>query len=422
MHETCKMDRTAAGSPDIIPGVASADIRPAIVTPNVTTVCHPVFGLDRGGLEQQLIAVVNRLSFDAFNHIVVVRGWNDDAARRADIFGPNVTVIGDSSTGPDREWARKLATILETNAVDVLHVRGLSMLVDGVIAAEWAGDVPVVASFHGLEDADVSISGMRRKVIREALHRCTSRWAVGPDAAQTACDTFNLPRDRFDDIPNGVDTSIFRPAANRDDLRRQFDIPLDRFVFLCVGNFKPVKGHDVLIDAFMSTPFVEDTTLVLVGMDHSDGEIPRRAKMSKAGRDIRIPGPLDDVLPWYQAADAFVLPSRWEGLSNALLEALACGLPAIATNVGGNPDVIRDDENGRLIPVDDPRALSIAMHELTCNAPLRYRLADQARHSVIERFDATKMFESIARRYRSAARHDSTAIATSRPRSETVTA
>jgi glycosyltransferase involved in cell wall biosynthesis len=425
MNPTSRMDRSATGIPAGRHAAPLDDTQPAIVAPNVTTVCHPVFGLKRGGLEQQLINVVNRLSFDAFNHVVVVRGWDDEAARRAKAFGPNVTIVSDPTEAADRHWARKLAGIIESHSVDVLHIRGLTMLVDGVIAAEWAGNVPVVASFHGLEDADAAFSGIRRKVIREALLRCHARWGVGPDAARTACRIFNLPGDAFDCIPNGIDPSVFRAPDNRDEIRRALGIPLDRFVFLSVGNLKPVKGHDVLIDAYMTTPFVDDTTLILVGNDDSGRRLAASAQSSNThaiGRDIRFVGPQEDVLPWYQAADAFVLPSRWEGLSNALLEALACGLPAIATRVGGNTDVIRDGENGRLVPADDSRALSIAMHELVCDAPLRYRFADEARLSVIEQFDATRMFEAIARRYRSAANHEGKAQAHARPRSETVTA
>lgn len=418
MPETSRMDRLATGATIIGP----AEDRPTIAAPQVTTVCHPVYGLDRGGLEQQLINVVNRLSFDSFNHIVVVRGWNQAAEERATEFGPNVTVIGDPTTGPDRDWPRKLANILELHAVDVLHVRGLTMLVDGVIAAEWASNLPVVASFHGLETTETMFSGIRKKMLREALIRCRRRWAVGPDAARTATKTFHLPADAFDVIANGVDTSVFQPARHRDEIRRDLDLPLDRFVLLNVGNIKPVKGHDILIDAFMSTPFTEASTLIIVGEDHSDGAIPARARSASAGREIRFVGPQEDVLPWYQAADAFVLPSRWEGLSNALLEALACGLPAVVTDVGGNPDVIRDGVNGRLVPANDPRALSIAMHELACNEPLRYRLADEARRSVVERFDASGMFESIARSYRAAATHDVTATAMPRSHQETMTA
>ncbi|HRW52946.1 MAG TPA: glycosyltransferase family 4 protein [Phycisphaerae bacterium] len=411
------MDRIAIGATKI----NRADDRPTIRAPRVTTVCHPVFGLERGGLEQQLINVVNRLSFDAFNHVVVVRGWNALAERRATELGPNVTIIPDPTNGPDRDFSGKLAAILKTHAVDTLHVRGLTMLVDSVIAAEWAGDIPVVASFHGLEHANASIGGIRRKMLREALIRCRCRWAVGADAARTATSIFNLPTSAFDVINNGVDTTTFRPAAMRDDLRRRFDIPLSRFVFLSVGNLKPVKGHDVLIDAFMSTPFTDDATLIIVGEDHSNGAIPNRA-MAATGRDIRFVGAQDNLPPWYQLADAFVLPSLWEGLSNALLEALASGLPAIATNVGGNTDVIRDGVNGVLVPANDPRSLSIAMHQMACDAPHRYRLADAARRSVIERFDADSMIEAIALRYREAAAPQPTAAAMTRPQQETVTA
>lgn len=397
---TCKMELAAVGRRPTVP--SNAHIPAAAPRPLV--VCHIVHGLQRGGLERQLIHVVQNLPASEFQHIVVARDWDAAAAERAVEFGDHVTVIGDASAGADRDFARKLAGILESHRVDVLHVRGLTMLVDAVVAAEWAGGIPMVSSFHGFEDAAASIArGIRRKVLREALLRCDARWAVSRGAADAVATAFNLPKDAFEVIHNGVDTLRFRPSTDRAPVRVQLGVAPNEFLLLCVGNIKPVKGHDVLIDAFATVRPHATTKLALIGADHSDGEIVRRATETCGADRVRFVGPTADVLPWLQAADAFVLPSRFEGLSNALLEAMACEMPVIATAVGGNLDVVHAGDHGLLVPQEDAAALGTAIETLIVDRELCERLGRAARQRVITHFNAAAMLSAIADQYRAAA-------------------
>jgi glycosyltransferase involved in cell wall biosynthesis len=111
-------------------------------------------------------------------------------------------------------------------------------------------------------------------------------------------------------------------------------------------------------------------------------------------------GAVDDVAPYIRAADLFVLPSAAEGLSNALLEGLASGLPAVATAVGGNPDLIESDDNGLLVPVDDAPALSAAIRALLAAPERRARLGQRARERVRAEFDITIAVDRLEALYR----------------------
>lgn len=365
------------------------------------TICHPVWRLDCGGLERQLVQTVNHLPRDEFRHVVLVRGWDETSERLADELGDHVDLIKQAGPTRDRIWSRRLACILREYEVDVLHVRGLSMLFDSVLAAELYGDTSVAFSFHGFESTAKQFDGVRRKIFREATLRCDARWSVGPTAAQSVARTLNLPRESFEVIANGVDTDRYRPTADQAAVRQKLGLPNDRLVMLTVGNLKPIKGHDILLKAMQKLDAASDRiSLIMVGADDLNGSLQQWASDHLQNNDVRFVGQQSDVLPWYQAADVFVLPSLSEGLSNALLEAMACGLPVIATNVGGNQDVIQHESNGLLIEAGRPENLAAAMARLINEAELRSDLARTARDHVRQGFSLSNTIKTYAAHYR----------------------
>lgn len=380
--------------------------------PKVVTLCHPVWQLRPGGLERQLVQLVNHLPRGLFRHLIVARGWDAESERLGAALGDHVTLIKQIGPSRDRTWSRRLAGLLREHAVDLLHVRGLSMLVDAVLAAESTGDTSVVFSFHGFETAGTRIQGIRRKVYREAMLRCRSQWAVSPSSARAISEELNLPGGLMAVIANGVDTRRFVPAVDRRAVRRQLGLPEEGRVVLSVGNLKPIKGHDRLLEAAGRLDGVGGgVTLVLVGADYLDGRLQQVAEGVSGSWDIRLVGRQDDVLPWYQSADVFVLPSLWEGMSNALLEAMSCGLAVAATGVGGTSDVIRDGETGLLVEAGDAPALGGAIRRLIEDAPLRSRLGRAARDRVMEHFSLERSIRDHAERYRQAAAPEDAAVA-----------
>lgn len=384
-----------------------ADRRPALEWASqrwsgasVTTICHPVFQLGRGGLERQLLQVIDRLPADAFRHVLVVRG-RDEHSMEVDVSSrENVSVIDEPSRGRDCLWWRRLGKILKEHSVDVLHVRGLSMLLDAVLAGRFVAQTPVAFSFHGMEGMDRPFGALRRSIYRTAIRHCNARWAVSGSAAESIAAKLGIDPRTFDVLPNGVDTERFCPTSARFTIRRRLGIPLDRLIVLSVGNLKPIKGHRVLLDALGGLRSLSrDITTVFVGGDYLDGDLYRRAAAQLPDFDVRFAGAQADVLPWLQSADVFVQPSLYEGLSNALLEAMSCGLPVVATRVGGNREIIDHGRNGLLAAPGDAMGLASALQYALEDADCRVSLGSAARRFIQQHYTAGATAAQYGERY-----------------------
>jgi glycosyltransferase involved in cell wall biosynthesis len=352
-----------------------------------------------------LLQTIDRLPPDDFRHVLVVRGWNDDQALSDRDIGENVRIVRQPARRRDRLWSGRLASILRRESVDVLHVRGLSMLLDSVLAAGLCGDVAVAFSFHGFEQSGFRLGSLRRRLYRAAVTRCDERWAVSSAAAEAIAGMLHLAPEQFGILPNSVDPRRYLPAGCRSEVRRRLGLPHDRTVILSVGNLKPVKGHEVLLGAMRRCHGeAAGITLVLVGGDYLDGTLQQWAGRHLPHHDVRFVGEQADTVPWYQAADMFVLPSRWEGMSNALLEAMSCGLPVIATAVGGNLDLVDHGHTGLLVTPDSPEELAQAIRRLMTNEAESAALAAAGRALVENHFTAPIAAQRYAQRYTRLAR------------------
>lgn len=296
--------------------------------------------------------------------------------------------------------SEQLASLLASHDVDVLHVRGLSLLIDSIRAADLIGDLPVAMSFHGFEEHPPQFSRLRRDLYRAAIERCDHRWAVSREAARACCECFSIAPDRFDTVSNGVDTDYFKPSGNRSAAKADRGLAPDRPVVLCVGNIKPVKGQEVLVEAAQILSRKKHAfTLVLAGRDDSHGRLQQLAAGVHGSAEIIFTGHTDDVRPWLHAADVFVQPSRWEGLSNSLLEAMSCGLPVVATSVGGTMDVIEKEKSGLLVPPNDAKALAASLERTLTDASLCRELGHAARQRVCHEFKLTNTLAALAAQY-----------------------
>lgn len=377
---------------------------PATIPTQTLTVCHPVWQLGCGGLEHQLLQVLPRLPESLFRHVLVVRGPEDDAALARISPGPNVEIVRHPSNGADRLYSIQLASLLREHHVNILHVRGFSMLLDAMMAVRLSRDVKLAFSFHGFERPDRSFGSMRRRAYRAAVLRCDACWAVSRTAADEIARVLEVPPERFEVIANGVDTLRFAPATDKRGIREFLGLPTDRLIVLSVGSLKPIKGHDLLLEAIerLDGPIAE-AVFVFVGSDHQDGRLQRWAAENLPDVDVRFVGEQADILPWYQAADIMVLPSRSEGMSNALLEAMSTGLPVIATAVGGNVDVLAQGRTGLLVRPDKPNELRSAIEMLSIGESYRRQLAEEGRRHVQQHYTIHRTVENYTRLYQSLA-------------------
>ncbi len=229
---------------------------------------------------------------------------------------------------------------------------------NGVVAARLAKRYkrPVVITGRGADlllSANLPLIGPR---IRGALGSATRCIALSREIGE-AMVAHGADADRVTVVPNGVDCARFRPL-DREEARRRLNLPPTARLVLSVGDLFENKGFHLLVDAVAKLREQgQDVFLVIVGGAPQHGtdytrEIERRLAANHAESYVRLVGrrPHDELAWWYSAADVFSLLSAREGSPNVLMEALACGLPAVATPVGGIPDVLEDPRLGVLLP------------------------------------------------------------------------
>jgi glycosyltransferase involved in cell wall biosynthesis len=203
------------------------------------------------------------------------------------------------------------------------------------------------------------------------------------------------PRERVALIPHGVDTARFRPAdaAERAALRRELGLPEAGRIIIYTGRLLRGKGLEALLEAFGALAHeVPEAHLVLVGSGAGqslsvEDDLRQAAAARPWGGRVTFAGRVDDVSRWLRAADVFAFPSVFEALGISLVEAAACGLPAVASRTGGIPDVIDDGRSGFLVPPGDVRSLTAALRRLATDDELARDMGGGARAVALSRFD-----------------------------------
>jgi glycosyltransferase involved in cell wall biosynthesis len=194
-------------------------------------------------------------------------------------------------------------------------------------------------------------------------------------------------------IPNGVDAATFFPAppAEQAVLRAASGLPTDKILFAFVGRLTRQKRPDILLEAW-SRCATSRTHLVFVGDGPLRGELERQVSRPVPRRDVTFTGVVSDVPSLVRAMDIAVIPSEAEGMSNAMLEAMACGLPVVATDVGGAREVVGSDgKAGVVVPAGSSGALADAMAGLAASAGLRNEIGAAARALIEGRYDIRRV-------------------------------
>jgi glycosyltransferase involved in cell wall biosynthesis len=299
------------------------------------------------------------------------------------------------------QWMLKAA-----GSYDVVHVHGCSQKnVPVAILARLLGK-PIVLSLHTSGQDEPAVVKRRGALAYWALTRARLVLCVSPDLCMrwTAA---NLPADRLRLTPNGVDTDRFRPAdaVERRALRRELGWSDAQPVVLFVGFFSRDKRPDLLFRAWrrIATAGGVAPKLVFVGakstgyyeIDASlEEDMRREAAALGRGADVISVAPAHDVERYFRAADVYVMPSIREAHPLALLEAMACGLPCLATRIAGATDVLIDDgANGRLFPADDEASLAEALRQLLADPGAARAMGARARATVVARYDIRRTAE-----------------------------
>ena len=339
-------------------------------------VVHIIYALGTGGLENGLVNIINRSPTDRYRHVIVCLTDATNFAKR--ITAPSVEVI-QLHKKPGQDWGLyfRLFRTLFSLRPDIVHTRNLASLEMHALTLLLPG-VKRVHGEHGRDIYDLDGTNKKynflRKILRPFIH-CYI--AVSKDLESWLKGTINVPDTKLRQIYNGVDSEKFYlRQQTKTDITPEGFLPNSPIVVGTVGRIAEVKNQKLLVNGvkFLIEKRPElkaHLRLVLVG----DGPLYSSLKdyVTEIGLSdlVWMAGDRDDVAELMQLMDVFVLPSLAEGISNTVLEAMATGLPVIATNVGGNPELISEGENGRLVKVGDEEGLAEAIGGLVDNPALR---------------------------------------------------
>ena len=365
-----------------------------------------------GGAERQ-VAQLSALIAEAGHDVRVVTRRYPGLAAEEVVDG--IPVRRTAATGPkpvaSARFVVSAARALGRARPDVVHCHSMfSPALAGILSRRLLRHPVIVKPMCGGEATSIARKPLGRRRLA-MLGREVSRFVAVSREIEEELIGLGLPAERIRLIPNGVDTRLFHPAphaAAKRALRRELGLPLDGPLFLFAGRIARQKRLPLLLEAWRGAgPGLAGATLLVAGANratpsrHQAGasdaaEVPA-ALLEQPG--VRFLGHVADMPRHLRAADAFVLPSAAEGLSNALLEACASGLAVVATRVGGTEDVLRDGESGILFAPDDAAALRCALVGLAGDGELRRRLGASAARTVRDRYDIRRTAAALMAEY-----------------------
>ncbi|UCF32656.1 MAG: glycosyltransferase [Phycisphaerales bacterium] len=350
-----------------------APIRPVI--------CHVLHTLEGGGTERFLVALLRAFDHNAFEHVVVtLRGPGVPAEQLPDEVACRPLML----TGASRTAWIRLGLLARSCGASIIHARNTGCWFDATMARLLSPRTRIVLGFHGME-ASQHLRFSQKAKARLGLRLGAGFSSVSETGAAMLREQAGIPPHRVQWLPNGIEWKEFGDSAglSRRATRELLGFTEGEFVVGMVSTLTPVKRHDLLIQAFASLARANDKMrLLIVGDGPLRAELQRLATTEGIVESVSFAGARQDVPALLAAMDLYVQCSDFEGMSNALLEAMAAGACIVATRVGDNAAILRDGVDGHLVAPSDARALSNAIAELMGNASMRRAYGRSARARV----------------------------------------
>ncbi len=365
-------------------------------------IVHVVHSFSIGGLENVIVQLINRLPSDQFEHVVVSLTTISDFKYR--VTQPDVQFIAlNKSPGHAIPLYPRIFRLLLDLRADVLHTCNLAAL--EIAPLGWLARVPLrIHAEHGWDAHDPQGANLRYRRIRKLYKPFVSHYvAVSKDIDNYLADAIGVAPSAHTLIANGVDTDVFAPAAGMRPVVVGCPFqPGKHWLVGAVGRMQTVKNQPLLARAFVRV--VEQypdararLRLVLVGDGPLRAEVEFILQQAGIASLAWLAGARDDVACIMQNLNCFVLPSQAEGTSCTLQEAMACGLPVVATAVGGTPELVEEGSTGYLIASEDVSAMADAIWRVFCEPEMAEQFGARARRRAVAEFGLSGMMDSYCR-------------------------
>ena len=381
-------------------------------------IAHIIHRLEVGGMENGLVNLINQMPPDAYRHAIVC--MTDSTSFRERLQRDDVGLYAlHKREGKDLGVHGRLWRLLRQLRPDMVHTRNLATLETQVTAAA-AGVRARVHGEHGWDVGDAEGVNPRNRRLRRLVRPLVSQYiALSRHQMEYLTKQIGVSRARLNHIYNGVDTQRFHPPASSDDRRELLPpdfvsprvapdatthAPPQTLIIGAVMRMQAVKAPLELARAFVylrerlpgTFPRVR---LLLVGDGPLRESVAELLAEAGVAEQAWLPGARDDVPELMRAMDLFLVPSLAEGICNTILEAMATGLPVIATEVGGNPDLVQPGLTGSLVPAADPTALAETLACYITDSERRQREGRAARARAERDFSLAAMVQGYLRVY-----------------------
>jgi sugar transferase (PEP-CTERM/EpsH1 system associated) len=378
---------------------------PSTPTKRPPLVVHLLLRFDTGGLENGVVNLINHMPQSAYRHAVVsLTEVVPEFSRRVQRDDVQFVALGKTPGHAIRLYPR-LWKLLRELGPAIVHTRNLAAL-ECQVPAAMAG-VPVrIHGEHGRDADDPDGTRRRYQWLRRTYRPFVHHYvALSRDLADYLTHKVGVPQPRVEQIYNGVDVGRFvRPAPGRTPVAGCPFLDGALFVVGTVGRMQTVKAQPLLAAAFVRAlqlqPALRDRLrLVMVG----DGPLRAEAQAVLAQSGVEelawLPGERADVPDVMRGLDCFVLPSLAEGISNTILEAMASGLPVVATDVGGNAELVVDGQTGELVPSGDVQAMAASIAGLASDPARAAAMGAAGRLRVERHFSLPAMVDAYRQLY-----------------------
>lgn len=360
-------------------------------------ILHVVFSLAPGGMENGIVNVSNELDPNEFDvHVCCL----DESGAFASRFPERKNIhCLDRKSGFSLKTVAKLSRLIARIKPDLVHSHNFGPLVYSILATGFGRWVPVLHGEHGqFSDEECSPKRLRQ---RKWLYRCCREvHTVSHGLRHQIVDLKLNTNTPITALVNGVDLDRFS-IDRRLDIRKELGIADDHTVIGMVARLRPTKRHTLLIKAFASLPPQDPPVhLVLVGDGPAMVEVKEAVKESGCADRIHLVGFQKDPVPYYHIIDLLVIPSNQEGLSNAVLESLACGVPVLCHTACGNDEVITHGKDGWIVPLDTIQQIHDQLASALTQKDRISEMGQFGRAKVTNRFPITKMLSSYTETYR----------------------
>lgn len=394
--------------PPFSPSVTDADAAGAIASPRERIgllVLTDTSILSPGGSERFLRNLVSRLPSPHYRITVVqltqARGAWKDTTLPAGIQHVQMRSLPTGAVYGPRGWRalRSLRRLVRRERFDIVQSQHEKSDLFNALLPRIQGTVHI----SNRRDMGFNKSSRLRLLFRLLNRRFDCIVAPAQPILGGLAREESLAVERMLWIPNGVDAERFRPqaAAARRDSRRTLGLAEKTVAFGCIASLTPVKCHDDLLAAFARLHRqLPQAQLLLIGDGPLRAQVARQIGALGLGGAVRLVGNLANIETVLPALDVAVLASSTEGMSNAILEAMACGLPVVATAVGGNLELVQHQVSGLLVPAREPDRLADALRTLAQAPEMRQRMGQAARLRIEQEFSLDGMVRSFDRLYR----------------------